>query len=87
MKKEITVLNKTGLHARPASAFVQEASKYKCDIIVEKNEKQVNAKSIIGILSLGISYGNTISIKTSGESEKEALDALINLVASGFGEA
>jgi Phosphotransferase System HPr (HPr) Family len=57
MEREVTLLNKTGLHARPAALFVQEASKYKCDIKVEKDGKQVNAKSIMGILSLGVSQG------------------------------
>lgn len=86
MEREVTLLNKTGLHARPAALFVQEASKYKSDIKVEKDGKQVNAKSIMGILSLGVSQGTKIKITANGEDEKEALEGLAKLVESKFGE-
>ncbi len=86
MDREATLLNKTGLHARPAALFVQEASKYKSDIKVEKDGKQVNAKSIMGILSLGVAQGTKIKITANGVDEKDALDALVKLVASKFGE-
>lgn len=86
MEREVTLLNKTGLHARPAALFVQEASKYKSDIKVEKDGKQVNAKSIMGILSLGVSQGTRIKITANGEDEKEALEGLVKLVESKFGE-
>lgn len=86
MEREVTLLNKTGLHARPAALFVQEASKYKSDIRVEKDGKQVNAKSIMGILSLGVSQGTKIKITANGEDEKEAVEGLVKLVESKFGE-
>jgi phosphotransferase system HPr (HPr) family protein len=86
MDREVTLQNKTGLHARPAALFVQEASKYKSDIKVEKDGKQVNAKSIMGILSLGVAQGGKIRISASGVDESDALDALAKLVESKFGE-
>lgn len=86
MKKEVTILNKTGLHARPAALFVHEASKYKCDVKVEKDGRAINAKSIMGVLSLGVGQGTKVNIITDGVDEKEAMDALVKLVESKFGE-
>jgi len=84
--KEITLTNKTGLHARPASLFVKEASKFSSVIMVAKNGKKYNAKSIIGVLSMGAGNGDTISIIADGNDEVEAVEALINLVKSNFNE-
>lgn len=86
MEREVVVINKQGLHARPATAFVQVAGKYKCDVTIEKEGKSVNAKSILGILSLGIASGSNIKIKTEGEGAAEALEALVKLVENKFGE-
>lgn len=86
MEREITITNKTGLHARPATIFVSEANKYKCEIKVEKDGKLVNAKSIMGILSLGVSQGAKIRIIANGENETEAVNALVKLVENKFGE-
>jgi len=86
MEREVVITNKLGLHARPATVFVQEAGKYKCNVMVEKDGKSINAKSILGILSLGITNGNTIKIKTEGENEAEALEALVKIVENKFGE-
>lgn len=86
MEREITVLNKTGLHARPATLFVCEANKFKCEVKVEKDGKTVNAKSIMGVLSLGISGGTSIKIITKGEGEAKAMEALVKLVENKFGE-
>ncbi|HBM74979.1 MAG TPA: phosphocarrier protein HPr [Clostridiaceae bacterium] len=86
MEREVTIINKTGLHARPATLFVCEANKYKCDVKVEKDGKQVNAKSIMGILSLGIAQGTKIKIIANGEGDSEAVDALVKLVENKFGE-
>jgi phosphocarrier protein HPr len=87
MYRETVVLkNETGLHARPASLFVKEASKYVSDIKVEKDGKEYNAKSIMGILSMGAAMGTTINIIADGKDEEEAVKALVELVNSKFGE-
>lgn len=86
MKKSVTLLNESGLHARPAAMFVQEASKYKSNIMIEKDGKQVSAKGILGVLSLGISKGTVINIIAEGEDEAAAADALVKLVQNKFGE-
>ena len=93
MKEErIVVDNKVGLHARPAAMFVQEASKFASDITVftqdpdTKEDREANAKSILGILTLGVFQGMEISIKAEGEDEEEAVAALIKLVEDNFGE-
>lgn len=86
MKKSVTLLNESGLHARPVAMFVQEASKYKSNIMIEKDGKQVSAKGILGVLSLGISKGTVINIIAEGEDEAAAVDALVKLVQNKFGE-
>ncbi len=86
MKKTVKIVNNSGLHARPANLLAKEASKYKCDVEIEFRSNVINAKSIIGIMSLGASKGSEIEIITNGEDEKEAMEALVNLVESGFGE-
>lgn len=85
--REATVNNQVGLHARPATFFIQKANEYKCSIWVEKDERRVNAKSLLGVLSLGIVKGTTITLIADGSDEKEAVEALADLVRSGeFGE-
>jgi phosphocarrier protein HPr len=86
IRKEITVTNKTGLHARPASMFVQKASKFKSSIMIEKEDKTINAKSIISVLSGGIAQGTKITLVIDGEDEQEAEKALVELIESNFGE-
>ncbi|MBE6796894.1 MAG: HPr family phosphocarrier protein [Ruminococcaceae bacterium] len=82
--KEVVVQNQIGLHARPATFFIQKANEFKSAIWVEKDERRVNAKSLLGVLSLGIIGDTEIRIIVDGVDEKEALDALIKLVESGF---
>ena len=84
--KEVLVQNQVGLHARPATSFIQKASEFKSSIWVEKEERRVNAKSLLGVLSLGIVGGVTIRIIADGSDEQEAVDALVDLVNSGFSE-
>lgn len=84
--KDVNVENNTGMHARPASMFVTEAIKYKSNVTVTKNFKEANAKSIISILSLGVSKGDNITISAEGPDEGQAVSALFNLVKSRFGE-
>ena len=81
--KEVTVENQVGLHARPATFFIQKANEYKSSIWVEKEERRVNAKSLLGVLSLGIVGGTTIRIIAD---EQAAVDGLVKLVSSGFAE-
>ena len=87
--RETTVKNKTGLHARPASQFVEAAAKFKSAIKiknVDKDSAEVNAKSIIKLLTLSMSQGTTIRISATGEDEVEAVNSLIELVDGGFSE-
>jgi len=78
--------NETGLHARPASLFVKEASSYKSEVKVVKDGKEYNAKSIMGILSMGAGKGDKIDIIAVGADEKNAAEALKKLIDSNFGE-
>ena len=84
--KDVLVQNKAGLHARPATFFIQKANEYKSTIWVEKEERRVNAKSLLGVLSLGILGGTTIKIFADGPDESQAVEGLVNLVESGFAE-
>ena len=82
--KDVTVENQVGLHARPATFFIQKANEFKSSIWVEKRERRVNAKSLLGVLSLGIMGGTDIRIIADGSDEKEAVEGLVALVKSGF---
>ena len=84
--KETTVNNQVGLHARPATFFIQKANEFKSSIWVEKDERRVNAKSLLGVLSLGVVKGTTINLIADGLDEKEAVDALVELFNSNFDE-
>lgn len=84
--KDVLVQNQVGLHARPATFFIQKANEFKASIWVEKEERRVNAKSLLGVLSLGIVGGTTIRILADGHDEEKAVDALVSLVQSGFTE-
>ncbi len=84
--KEVMVQNQVGLHARPATFFIQKANEFKSSIWVEKEERRVNAKSLLGVLSLGIVGGTAIRIIADGTDEAEAVDSLVELVESGFAE-
>lgn len=85
-EQEAILKNETGLHARPASVFVKEATKFSSEITVSKDDKQYNAKSIIGILSMGAGKGETILIQAEGSDSKEAVKALVKLVNDNFNE-
>lgn len=84
--KEVMVQNQVGLHARPATFFIQKANEFKSSIWVEKEERRVNAKSLLGVLSLGVVGGTKIDIIADGSDEQEAVDSLVALVESGFAE-
>lgn len=82
--KDVVIKNQVGLHARPATFFIQKANEFKSSIWVENDERKVNAKSLLGVLSLGIVGDSTIKIIVDGSDEKEALESLVALVESGF---
>ncbi len=86
--RNTTVANRTGLHARPASDFIACASKFKSKITIKRagDEDDANAKSIVMLLSLGLGQGTEVTLTAKGEDEKEAVDALIELIDSKFGE-
>lgn len=84
--KEVEVLNQVGLHARPATFFIQKANEFKSSVWVEKDERKVNAKSLLGVLSLGIVKGTKINLIADGPDEEEAVVTLVNLIASNFTE-
>ena len=84
--QEVPINNEVGLHARPATFFIQKANEFKSGIWVEKDERRVNAKSLLGVLSLGITKGTTITLLADGSDEKEAVAALSELVSGNFGE-
>ena len=83
---EVTVQNHVGLHARPATFFIQKANEFKSSIWVEKEERRVNAKSLLGVLSLGIVGGTTIRLIADGSDEEQAVASLVKLIDSGFAE-
>ena len=84
--KDVTVKNQVGRHARPATFFIQKANEFKSSVWVEKEERRVNAKSLLGVLSLGIVGGTNIRIIADGVDEQAAVDSLVKLVESAFAE-
>ncbi len=86
MEKEFTITNKNGMHARPAAQFVKQASQFKCEVLVEKDDEQVNGKSIMGLMMLAAAKGECIKIITDGADADAAMVALGGLVQSGFGD-
>ena len=86
VSNNVTVQNSVGLHARPATIFIQKANEFKSSIWVEKDDRRVNAKSLLGVLSLGIVKGAEISIIADGGDEKEAVQTLVELIETNFSE-
>ena len=84
--KEVKITNAIGLHARPATFFIQKANMYNSSIWVEKDDRKVNAKSLLGVLSLGIAKGMTIVLVADGTDEQIAIDGLADLIDNGFEE-
>ncbi len=84
--KEVVVQNQVGLHARPATFFIQKANEFKSSVWVEKDERKVNAKSLLGVLSLGIVKGTQITIMADGADEEDAVTTLVQLIESNFSE-
>lgn len=86
VSKNVTVQNQVGLHARPATFFIQKTNEFKSSIWVEKDERRVNAKSLLGVLSLGITKGTTITLIADGIDEELAVNSLIELIEKNFNE-
>ncbi len=84
ISRNVNIVNSVGLHARPATFFIQKANSYKSSIWVENEDRRVNAKSLLGVLSLGIVKGMTITLIADGPDEADALDGLSDLILSGF---
>jgi len=84
--KEVQVLSQVGLYARPATFFIQKANEFKSTVWVEKEERRVNAKSLLGILSLSIGKGEEMTIIAEGPDEQEAVMALVELVTANFND-
>jgi phosphocarrier protein len=86
IKEDIEIINKLGLHARASSKLTQTASQFKSDVWIEKNDRKVNAKSIMGVMMLAAAKGSIISLEASGEDEASAIEALKALINDFFGE-
>ena len=86
ISKEVVISNQVGLHARPATFFIQKANSYKSSIWVVKDERKVNAKSLLGVLSIGIACGMTITLVADGDDEEAALDGLEALITTGLSD-
>ena len=84
--KEVVINNQVGLHARPATFFIQKANEFKSSIWIEKEDRRVNAKSRLGVLSLGIVKGTAVNLIADGNDENEAISTLSDLIASDFSE-
>ncbi len=86
ISRNVTIRNNVGLHARPATFFIQKANSFQSSIWVEKEDRRVNAKSLLGVLSLGITKGMTVTLIADGNDENAALDGLCELIDTAFGE-
>ena len=86
LQQEVLIINKLGLHARASAKLTQLASGYKCDVMMSRNNRRVNAKSIMGVMMLAAAKGTTVTVETSGADEAEAMQALLALINDYFGE-
>ncbi len=85
--KKLTVLNKLGIHARPAAQFVRAASRFKSDVTVVKDDESVDGKSIMGLMMLAVGCGAVITVTVDGPDEQASMEAIESLIAGKFGEA
>lgn len=86
IRKDTKVQNRAGLHARPAALIVQAAGQYESSIFIEKDSEKINAKSIMGLLTMGAAYGSELVITADGPDEEDAVNALIDLFENRFEE-
>ena len=85
-KRDIEIVNKLGLHARASAKLTQTATRFKCEVNLERNGRRVNAKSIMGVMMLAAGKGTTIQMETEGDDETDAMTALVSLIEDKFGE-
>ncbi len=85
-QRDVEIVNKLGLHARPSAKLTQAASGFKSQVFMTRNGRRINAKSIMGLMMLAAAKGSIITLETEGEDEEEAINSLAELIASGFGE-
>ena len=85
-QEDVTIVNKYGLHARPAAEFVKLANRFRADVWIRKDEVEVSGKSIMGVMMLAAECGSTVQIRAAGEDARDAVDALSRLVRERFGE-
>jgi len=85
-QRDVEIVNKLGLHARPSAKLTQLASSFKSDVFMARNGRRINAKSIMGVMMLAAAKGSTITLETEGDDETDAIEALAELISSGFGE-
>jgi phosphocarrier protein HPr len=85
-QREVTILNKLGLHARASAKLTQLAGQFKSEVWISRNDRKVNAKSIMGVMMLAASQGVILAIETAGTDEIEAMQALVKLINDRFGE-
>ena len=86
IQREVTITNSSGLHARPATFFIQKANTYRSGVWVVKDDRKVSAKSLLGVLSIGIAKGMTITLVADGDDEQNAIDGLVELIETGFND-
>ncbi len=86
IEREVIVINRAGLHTRPASMIVRQAAKFESEFFIKKDGYEINGKSIIGVMTLAAEQGSTVLLILDGPDEKEAFEALAELFSSGFGE-
>ena len=84
VKKDVVITNNIGLHARPATFFIQKANSFQSSIWIEKDDRKVNAKSLLGVLSMGIAKGMTVTLIADGKDEDGAIAGLVDLIQTGF---
>ena len=85
-QRDVEIINKLGLHARPSAKLTQLASSFKSQVFMARNGRRVNAKSIMGVMMLAAAKGSIITMETEGDDEVEAIEALTRLISTGFGE-
>jgi len=86
IEREVTIMNRAGLHTRPAATLVKLAAKFKSDFFIEKEGFEINGKSIIGLMPLAAEQGSILQLRCSGEDEQQAMEAIVQLFESGFNE-
>ena len=84
VKRDVIITNNIGLHARPATFFIQKANSFHSSIWIEKDDRKVNAKSLLGVLSMGIAKGMTVTLIADGKDEDNAINGLVDLIQTGF---